>query len=137
MRQPTSRDKALEWHRAALDALRLHLDVGATHADHPEAGWFERRLTKGGMFVPARIWIAQAIDPDTGELVDDEEFLCEVAGEPADAWEQWPWLCGRPITEARYRYMMDLREWAQEQNDYEPAADARQAVDFRKLKPGF
>lgn len=72
-------------------------------------GWFKVRLVRGGPFVGARIWIDREIYPETGELADDERFLCEVDGERRDAFREWVWLAKNPVSKAAYDELTDLR----------------------------
>lgn len=47
----------------------------------PTPGWYRTRFVKGGPAVPVRVWCERDIDPETGELADDERILCEIDGE--------------------------------------------------------
>ncbi len=126
---PTAKDQLFKWWRGALEDVSLHLEVEA-HPDEPQCGYFEMRLVKGGPMVPAKIWMVQITDPETGELLADEQLQCEIDGEHRDASEAWSWLCGRPITEARFNYLTATRKWAQKHAPGEPYADPRKPVDW-------
>lgn len=104
MRQPTPISELYSWHRSAMEG-RLQ----AVHEDEPKCGWFKVRMVKGGPFVPASITIEREIDFETGELADDERFVCEVDGEPRDAFKEWTWLAGRPISRADYDALSEMR----------------------------
>lgn len=96
IRQPSTAAQAFAWWRAAVAGQEPPFHDGL-----PECGYFRTRLVKGGPWVPARIWIRREIDPETGELTDDEQFLCEVDGmrrDPVRAWD------GRLIPIARDEY---------------------------------
>lgn len=123
MRKPTPEADAYAWHRAALagQAPPIH--------GHPEAGWYKRRLVKGGPIVAARIWIHSPIDPETGELIGPEIFLCEVAGQARDAQEEWTWLAYDPISKAQYDYLVADAAWARRNKPDDPAANPRQPID--------
>lgn len=97
MRQPTSDAVAYAWWRAALAG-----DPVAVHEDEPQAGFFKSRLAYRGPFFPASIWIEGDVCPDTGELLSDERFACEVNGARRDPFEQWQYLAKRPVTRAEY-----------------------------------
>lgn len=134
IRTPTQRASSLDWHTNAMRGVwGDEIDV---HDDVPQCGWFKRRLVKAGPFVPARIWLYSEIDEETGELAGDEELQCEVVGERADPEEQWPWLCGNPISEAEFNYMMAVREHVAVHSPDEPLANPRQAVDWLKVPVG-
>lgn len=47
----------------------------------PTPGWYRTRFVKGGPAVPVRVWCERDIDPETGELTDDERTLFEIDGE--------------------------------------------------------
>lgn len=127
MRVPTPRAAAYAWHANAL--LGVYGEwMPAT--DEPQCGFFKRRLVKDGPFVPARIWLNQPVDDETGELCDDETLQCEVNGAYADAHEQWTWLAGNPISEAEYKYLAATVQWSAWHAPHEPMANPRQPVDW-------
>ena len=128
MTRPRSQSKLFEWHTQALEDIGLHLSPEVT--DEVQCGWFKRRLVKGGIFIPARISMHQPIDQETGDLVGDEVFQCELAGHYADAETQWHWLCQTPITEAEYNYMVASIAWAKDNAPGEPMANPKDKVDW-------
>ncbi len=117
MRGPTPWRIAYAWFVAAIEGMAPPI------TSEPQPGFFERRLVKGGPFVGARIWLHQEICAETGELMADEYLRCEVDGIEMDAEDQWTWLAGKPITEARYRYLSGLRDWAAGFSPDDPAAN--------------
>ena len=123
MRQPTPHVDLYGWWMVALGGG----DPETTH--EPQCGWFKRRLVKGGPWVPARIWMDQPIDPDTGELCGDETLQCEVAGRWADPEDAWTWLCANPITEQEFRYLTALAEHCARHEPSHPSANPRQPID--------
>lgn len=131
MRKPTTRDEAYSWWRAALRGKALIV------SDDPQCGFFKRRLVKDGPFVPARIWLDQDVDPETGELCDDERLQCEVNGSYADPLDAWQWLCANPITEQEFKYMEALREHAALHEPDHPMADPRKPIDQLKTPLHF
>lgn len=124
IRRPTPLTELYAWHSAILAGHRPLTPVG-----EPQPGWFKRRLIKGGVFVPARIWLEQEIDEITGELMADERLLCEVAGERRDPDEEWTWLAGHPISEAEFDYMTATRSWAAWHAPNAPEANPRRALN--------
>jgi hypothetical protein len=86
---------AYEWHAKALAGEKPQL----TH--EPQCGWFLKKEGPGVM-TPAVIWLEQPINEETGELMGDEVFLCEIGGVPVDATEAWTWLAGRVISKDEY-----------------------------------
>lgn len=98
IRQPSRFRQIYGWYLAALSGL-----APATHDGLPEAGWFKMKLVQGGPWVPVRIWLDQVIDPETGDLADDEILFCEVSGEavPRSRMEEvWTYLI--PIQSADF-----------------------------------
>ncbi|MEN6302221.1 MAG: hypothetical protein ABFD96_05810 [Armatimonadia bacterium] len=128
MRIPTPRDEAYRWHTEALKGV--YGDADAPHPDEPQCGWFKRTLARGGVFVPARIWLFQDVDPKTGQLLDDELLQCEVDGMRRDAYDEWSWLCRNPITEAEFDYLTALRRHAVQHEPDLPIANPRKPVDW-------
>lgn len=98
--------------------------------EFPAAGYFKRRLVKGGPFVPARIWLVEHICPHTGDYMADTDYRCEVNGQPRDAFDQWAWLCSHPISRADYRYMVADAAYARDHAPNDPKATPAAAVDF-------
>lgn len=129
MRLPSSIHESLAWHRAALRGL-AKIDY---HAPHP--GWFKRRLTRGGPFVPACIFIEQEIDAETGELLDDERLICELSGERVEIGDEWPRLADHPITAAEFGYLTAIRLHAAWHDPEAPEANPRRPIDWRNLAP--
>jgi hypothetical protein len=88
---------------------------------------------RGGIHVPARIWMYQHICPTTGELLDDEVLQCEVNGRYRNPFEEWLWLAMYPIPEAEYQYMAARQDWTRVYAPDDPAANPRQPVDWSKV----
>lgn len=132
IRRPTPENDRYGWHRQALADAALHLELSIS-GDEPQCGWYKTRLAKGGPWVPARIWMYQPTDAETGELDGDETLQCEIDGRWADAGDKWIWLCQHPITEAEFNYLTAARQWAQENAPDEPLANPRQRVDWLKV----
>lgn len=120
IRQPTPISTLYAWHRAALAGLRPPV-----HEGEPQCGWFKTRLAKGGPFVPAVIRLDRDIDPATGELASPERIVCEVNGQPRNAWDAWGSLCKSPISREEYRDLQDL------QARYPQMAGTHAAIDIR------
>lgn len=127
IRRPTPHDILYRWHSEAVKGV--YGDIKGVDPT-PECGWYKRRLVKGGIFVPARIWMEQTVD-DAGELVEDERLMCEVNGNYCDADEEWLHLANHPITEAEYTYMHALRRHVAWHEPDHPAANPRQPVNWR------
>lgn len=132
-RAPTPLECVYAWHRQAIDDQRLGIEINVTL--NPECGWFKRRLVKGGVFVPARIWIEAETDADTGELISDEVMICEVGGRREDPSEAWTWLCANPITEAEFNYLTATARHIGWHEPDQPQANPRQPIDWLTVRP--
>lgn len=99
-------------------------------ADIPEQGYFKRRLVKDGPWVPVSIAFS-ASQEDRSPI-----WVATLNGAFVDVWDVWPDCSGEPITETEYRYLMSLREWAQ-QVPSAPEANPRQSINHHSLKPIF
>jgi hypothetical protein len=103
MRRPTCQHEAHAWWREALVNPRLPRQEG-----FPQPGYYARRYVRGGPLVPVRVWLDQDIDPDTGDLADDERIRAEELGASKDAALIWTHL--RPITAEAYRDLVASHE---------------------------
>lgn len=128
MRKPTPREVAYHWHTEALKGV--YGDADAPHPDEPQPGWYKRTLARGGVFVPARIWLDAETDMGTGELLSPETMLCEVNGKRRDAYDQWTWLCRHPISEAEFQYLTQLHQHALLHEPNLPIARPTKPVDW-------
>ena len=114
--RPTeAHDDPFQWWR---DALAIG-DAKVQMTELPQCGFYERRLVRGGPFVPAKIWREAEIDFETEKPTGREVLKCRLGTQPADANAEWPRLFEQPITEEKYLERMGLK-----------GADARKPVDF-------
>jgi hypothetical protein len=107
MRQPSS----YAWHTAALAYYATHGNLRGfpgIHEDEFHPGWFKRRRESRGPWLPASVSLIAPCDPETGELLGDETWRCEIAGEERDIAEEWLWLCGQPISHDAYVAMLEI-----------------------------
>lgn len=115
-------------------------------AGKPQPGFYKIKLTKGGVFVPARLIHQPGRDPVDGSLLDrsywwtaiiDGDQVAEPSINPIEAgvFRIWP-ICWE-IDEREYDYMLANAEWTRAHAPHEPAANPRQAVDIRQLDPVF
>lgn len=103
IRQPSSASQIYGWHRAALRG-----ENPPRHEGEPQAGWYKRRMVKGGPWVPVRIFVDRDIDPETGELTRDEALRIEVEGiDKGDPADQWTHLT--PISREEFDHLTDYR----------------------------
>ena len=62
-------------------------------------------------------------------------MYCLVDGTPRDPDHAWPSVAKHPITEAEYRHLSRLRDWAERHSPDDPYARAREPVDLNKADP--
>lgn len=129
IRAPIPDEILFAWWREAL-ALPEYERRRTPIADQPECGYFQRKLVKGGIMVPCRIWLEQEIGDD-GELLG-AELRCEVNGNAADPFEQWSHICAEPIPEEYFNYLIARNRWAAWHAPGDPAANPRQPIDWLK-----
>lgn len=98
--------------------------------EEPQCGFYKRRLVQGGAYVACRIWREPEVDFATGKPTGKDTLACEVATERADPMSQWGYLCRAPITEADYKHMIELAQWARLHAPKEPEADPFKPVDW-------
>lgn len=121
-RTPTPLSVSLAWWREALRRLPEAIP------DDPKPGFYQRRLVKGGVYVPCRIWLEQDVD-EAGELLDEPRLLAEVNGEPAEPDDIWSYVAGNPITEQMFRYLVARREWSERYAPRDFVANPRTPID--------
>lgn len=107
------------------------------HEDDPQCGWYRRRTSKGGHWVPARIWLHQVLD-HTGQLTEPEVMLCEVNGRELGAIHEWTWLAKNPISREQYQAMVDEIAYAGSMDPSAPILSPETPVDLvaRPTAPG-
>jgi hypothetical protein len=125
LRAPTPHAVLYDWHSRALRGLAPPVNDST-----PMCGWYKRKLVKGGVMVPARIWMHQDICPETGELLSDESLQCEVNGGYADPEEAWSWICSSPITEQEFRYLTARIEFAARHEPEDPFAAPNRPINM-------
>lgn len=131
MTRPTDTSPMYEWHRRAIAGLRPQITT------EPQLGWYKRRLVRSGPWVPARVYLYQDVDEETGELIADEELRCEVNGKPADPVDQWLYLADQPIAEAEFHYMTADVAWCEKHAPASPAANPQQPISTTQIPPLF
>lgn len=117
-------EKPLAWWAAELKRQ------GQKIPDEPQCGFFQRRLVRGGPWVPCRIFREPEADVVTGKPTGMDLLKCEVRGEARDPISQWEALARRPIDEATYLHQMALGAWAEKHAPHEPEANPAKAIDW-------
>ena len=114
----------------------------ARRIDRPEPGLFVMKFVKGGPEIPARIWRPCCCTVNGGDeqVLHDWRETCdryphlqgEIAGKPADLWRVWG--SGRRTTEPHWRYLSDVRKWAEAHAPDDPAANPGQPIDLKQVR---
>jgi 5'-3' exonuclease len=115
------------WWRAELKR------PGQRIPEDPQCGWYKRRLVRKGPYVACRIWREPEVDFETGRPSGKDTLNCEVAAERADAMNHWGYLCRTPISEADYKHMIELAQWARLHAKHEPEASPFCEIDWSKV----
>lgn len=111
-----------------------------------QAGFYQMRLVKGGIFVAVRLWLGFG-KQDGRELDDDGkpnptiargwQWRAMLDGVEVHPWKVWPGCSGEPITEAEYRYLLARRDHAVKHDTDSPFASPRQPVNWLTAKIDF
>lgn len=99
IRRPSSIAQLYAWHKAALAG-----EAPPIHDGMPEAGWYKRKLVKGGPWVAVCIRVERDIDPETSELIAPERLVADVDGRRDDPAQHWTYLT--PISRAEYEALL-------------------------------
>lgn len=106
MREPSTPEQRWAWWEAAVEGRQPPV-----HENDPQAGYFAvRKFRYGdwarGPHVPARVWWESGeIDPETGELMSNEECRAEIDGVFVNPWRTWTWIARRPIPESEWKWL--------------------------------
>lgn len=84
----------------------------------PTPGFYEKPWMVPGengpqakRWIPIRIWLSPARDPETGEELDrSPTWMCEIDGRDGRLEYCWPECAGRPVTEAAYLELLASRD---------------------------
>jgi hypothetical protein len=108
------------------------------HVSNIVAGFYKRRLVRGGPWVPVRLWYGPPNDPVTGEELDrSHRWQALVNGEEADPDETWIGCCGNPIDAQEYGYLLAMKNFATNHAPELPEASPRQPINLGSMKPLF
>lgn len=104
------------WWRLALAGQKPPI-----HEGEPQAGFYRRKLVKGGP------WVACAIRRERDVLI------CIVAGKQVAPDDQWTWLAASPISQEDYLHMVALAEHASRYTPSSALADPTVPVKNRSV----
>ena len=110
-----------------------------TEVDRPVPGLYRLRLAKDAPWSPVRVWDDAERDPETGELLEDENFRCLVNGVEVNPHHYAERInCfGETIDEVEYQYLLSLNEWAADHAPESPEANPLEGVDINTAPPIF
>lgn len=102
----------------------------------PEPGFYKIRLVKGSPWAPVLIYQPCPVEPecehfnwlDRARARPHLDVLIDGQPTRRSLLDLWPWC--HPITEAEYRHMRDLAEWARQWAPHEPAANPAAPIDL-------
>lgn len=101
--------------------------------DTPKPGFYKTRLTQGGPFVPARVWMNEPEYDEAGDLMGDVGLMMEIDGKFINGQymeEKWLWMYGNPITKPEYDFMIADSEHAQAYRPNDPKAKPTKSIDL-------
>ena len=119
--------------------------LGARNIANPQPGFFRMRMVKGGVYVPARIflpcpmvvgdWTSCDAHPDDWCMpMDRSRWLKgEINLRPADLWRVWGF--GQPIPIEEFEFMVEVVRWAKVHAPESPEAKPWRPIDLRALPP--
>lgn len=94
----------------------------ANSPDRPVAGYYQRKLVRGGTWVPVKLW-------QEGEewkaLIDGKSF-------DGDIYDLWVWASAHPISESEYRFLLARSSHAKRWLPDHPFAQPQRPVDWLK-----
>lgn len=91
-----------DWWRKALSGVKVGGSDLPVHEGEPKPGFYRKRTSRGGTFVPVAIW------------QEGTEMVALVNGEEIAAVEVWTYCCRYPVEEGWYRAKMMGHPWPDE-----------------------
>jgi hypothetical protein len=77
-------------------------NFGPVHDGDAQPGFYRKRVSKGGPFLPVAIW------------ADGGKIIATVDGKEADAADIWSYVCDKPVTEDAFRARSAGQPWPDE-----------------------
>lgn len=108
-------------------------DLGTLFADKPVAGFYKRRLVRGGPWVVVEIWHGFGRDPVTGETIErGYHWRATQDGRQVSIWEVWPMAASYPIPRQEADRLIGKKDDPDAPENY-----PRNSIDLGKMKPIF
>ncbi len=102
-----------DWWNRALAGEKVGGPTLPVHESDPQAGFWRKRVSRAGAFVPVAIW--------RGE---DDKFVALENGKEANAYDLWTFVCRYPITEEQYHQRVETGHWHDEDDAVTASLDA-------------
>lgn len=110
-------------------------------------GWYKVKLTRGGPFVPARVFRACCCTVEGGGESVEHEWTetcdrfppptCHVDGVEREGYMERIRLYGKTIDEAEHDYMVADAAWARDHSPDDPKAKPAEKIDLNKTPSLF
>jgi DNA polymerase-1 len=121
----------LQWWHGAVKIAASNIAIRELPND-PQDGFFQRKLVKGGPWVPARIWRDAEKDFVTDQETGFDVVKCEVAGKPRHPLKEFDALGRYPITKEKFDHLMAVGNWAKTYAPNSSEANPTQPIDWNK-----
>lgn len=145
-RQPSDLNIRYDWWRNACKGI-----IGPIHEDQPMDGYYRLRNVKangdGTEFLPVAIFLHREVDPETGELANDEKQVAWIAGKMRDPANLWTWVAKTPVSFEAFTAAAETGKWPEEApgDNFQPSdsfealkdqleASAKLAGEFQKIE---
>ena len=109
----------------------------AIHDFDPQPGFYKTRRARNGPWLPVKVWFHVADRDEAGDLMEDEGMRCEIDGERVSPYQAWMSVARHPISEAEFKRLSALRQWADDHAPDDPYAAPDQPIDLNRAAPIF
>ena len=89
-----------DWWYRALAGEQIGGVTLPVHDSDPHCGFYRKRVTRAGAFVPVAIW-----------RESEDRLIALVDGKVSNAYELWTWVCRYPITQEQYEQRVNTGKW--------------------------
>lgn len=96
----------------------------------PQAGYYQRKMVKGGPFVPARIWREVETDGIPPRPTGMDILRCEVGEKARDPFAEWVRLSMSPIARTEFDFLKAKSAHAKKWDPTAPAANPSKPIDI-------
>ena len=117
--------KPWAWWEAAVKGLTLRTQLPI----HPQAGFYQTKLVRGGPMVGAAIWREEEKDAD-GTPTGMDIVRCEIAGKARDPFAEWVRLSMYPIPRSEFKYREAAAAYDRLYRPESPRANPTKPIDL-------